>query len=89
MTINILVLNGELNGKIVVVRFFFCWVYKYGCNHSLDNKVMSLYSKVSQRMPSTSQIILLSFLRGVVKSFDSTLFSISLNGNKYCHLFFH
>ena len=23
----IFVLNGELNGKIVVVRFFCCWVY--------------------------------------------------------------
>ena len=27
MTINIFVLKGDLNGKIVVVRFFFCWVY--------------------------------------------------------------
>ena len=27
MTFNILVLKGELNGKIVVVRFFFCRVY--------------------------------------------------------------
>ena len=26
MTINIFVLK-DLNGKIVVVRFFFCWVY--------------------------------------------------------------
>ena len=29
MTINIFVLKGDLNGKIVVVRFFFCRVY-YG-----------------------------------------------------------
>ena len=29
MTINIFVLKGDLNGKIVVVRFFFCWVYVY------------------------------------------------------------
>ena len=28
MTINIFVLKGDLNGKIVVVRFFFCRVYK-------------------------------------------------------------
>ena len=27
MAINIFILKGELNGKIVVVRFFFCWVY--------------------------------------------------------------
>ena len=27
MTLNIFVLKGALNGKIVVVRFFFCWVY--------------------------------------------------------------
>ena len=27
MTINIFVLKGDLNGKIVVVRFFFCPVY--------------------------------------------------------------
>ena len=27
MTINIFVLKGDLNGKIVVVRFFFCRVY--------------------------------------------------------------
>ena len=28
MTINIFVLKGDLNGKIVVVRFFFCRVYE-------------------------------------------------------------
>ena len=27
MEINIFVLKGDLNGKIVVVRFFFRWVY--------------------------------------------------------------
>ena len=27
MTINIFVLKGDLNGEIVVVRFFFCRVY--------------------------------------------------------------
>ena len=27
MTINIFVLKGDLNGKMVVVRFFFCRVY--------------------------------------------------------------
>ena len=29
MTINIFVLKGDLNEKIVVVRFFFCGVYEY------------------------------------------------------------
>ena len=29
MTIDIFVLKGDLNGKIVVVRFFFCRVYNY------------------------------------------------------------
>ena len=38
--------------------------HKYGCYHSLDNKVMNLYLRVSQRMRSTSQIILLYFQRG-------------------------
>ena len=48
--------------------------YKYGWNHSLDNKVMKLCLRVSLRMRRTSQIILLYFQRGVVKCFDSTLF---------------
>ena len=48
--------------------------HKYGRNHSLDIKVMKLYLRVSLRMRSTSQIILLYFQRGVVKCFDSTLF---------------
>ena len=32
MTINIFVLKGDLNGKIVVVRFFFCRVYVCFCS---------------------------------------------------------
>ena len=36
--------------------------YKYGRNHSLDNNVMNLYLRVSLRMRSKSQIILLHFL---------------------------
>ena len=48
-------------------------LYKYGWNHSLDNKVMNLYLRVSLRKWSTSQIILLYFQRGVVKSFGPTL----------------
>ena len=41
MTIKIFVLKGDLNGKIVVVRFFFCWVYmspmiKYPVKLSLE-----------------------------------------------------
>ena len=35
-----------------------------------DTKVMNLYLKVPRRMRSMSQIILLSFQIGVVKSFD-------------------
>ena len=36
MTINFFVLKGELNGKIVVLRFFFfCWVY-YVCIYSRE-----------------------------------------------------
>ena len=27
MTINIFVFKGNINGKTVMVRFFFCWVY--------------------------------------------------------------
>ena len=42
MTINILVLEGNLNGKIVVVRFFFCWVYKHpGSNNEREVCVTS------------------------------------------------
>ena len=48
--------------------------YKYGLNHNLDNKVMNLYLRVSLRMRSTSQIILLYFQRGVIKCYNSTLF---------------
>ena len=49
-------------------------LYKYGWNHRLDNKVMNLYLTVTQRMRTTSQIILLYFQRGVVKCVFSTLF---------------
>ena len=57
--------------------------YKYGWIHSLDNKVMNLYLRVSLRLPSTSLIILLYFQTRVVKCFDSNfLFRL-----KYCHLF--
>ena len=32
MTISILALKGKLNGKILLLRFFFYWVYiEYGC----------------------------------------------------------
>ena len=48
--------------------------YKYGLHHSLDNKVMNLYLRVSQCMLSRSQMILLYFQRGMVKCFDATLF---------------
>ena len=48
-------------------------LYKYGWNQSLDNKVMNLYLRVSLRRWGTSQIILLYFQRGVVKSFGPTL----------------
>ena len=41
--------------------------YKYGCNQSLDSKVINIYLTVCQRVRSTSQIIMLYFQRGVVK----------------------
>ena len=40
MTINIFVFKGDLNGKIVVVRFFFCWVY---INIIFPERVMVVY----------------------------------------------
>ena len=44
-------------------------LYKYGWNHSLNNKVMNVCLTMCQRVRSTSQIILLYFQRGVVKCF--------------------
>ena len=49
-------------------------LYKYGWNHSLDNKVMNLYMTVYQRVWIKSQILLQHFQRkvvqrGVVKSY--------------------
>ena len=37
MTINIFVLKGDLNGKNVVVRFFFCRVYFRVQTNFMDN----------------------------------------------------
>ena len=39
MTINIFVLKGDLNGKIVVVRFFFCRVYI----HEYSNEIICIF----------------------------------------------
>ena len=50
MTINIFVLNGDLNGKLVVVRFFFCRVYfDTVCNLDAGKKVffMNCFSYAS------------------------------------------
>ena len=52
-------------------------LFKYGWNHSLDNKVMNLYLTVSQSVQSMSQIILLYFQRWVVLCFVSTLFILA------------
>ena len=49
-------------------------LYKYGWNHSLDNKVMNLYFTVYQHVKNMSQIILLYFQRKVVKCLVHTLF---------------
>ena len=49
-------------------------LYKYGWNHSLNNKVMNVCLTMCQRVRSTSQIILPYCQRGVVKCFDYTLF---------------
>ena len=39
-------------------------LYTYVCNHSLDIQFMNFYLTVCQRVRSTSQIILLYFLKG-------------------------
>ena len=44
MIINIFVLKGDLNGKIVVVRFFFCRVYCDHCMGFFYPRVNSLQS---------------------------------------------
>ena len=49
-------------------------LYKYGWNHSLNNKAMNVCFTVCQRVQSTSQIILLNFQRGMVKCFVYTSF---------------
>ena len=52
MTINIFVLKGDLNGKIVVVRFFFCWVYDIG-------------TKISRTGPFTCNLNIHGFGMGI------------------------
>ena len=51
MTINIFALKGDLNGKIVVVRFFFCWVYinkvHLGTNSKWANKNTEKFHLIS------------------------------------------
>ena len=49
-------------------------LYKYGWNHTLNNKVMNVCLTMCQRVRSTTQIILPYFQRGVVKCFDYTPF---------------
>ena len=43
MTINIFVLNGDLNGKIVVVRLFFGW-YSFDLDLNRDVHILLLTS---------------------------------------------
>ena len=40
MTINISVLKGDLNGKIVLVRYFFCRVYMQLAGSSLVKSLL-------------------------------------------------
>ena len=54
-------------------------LYKYGWNHSLNNKVMTVWLTVCRRVRSTAQIILLYFQRGVVKCFVYTHFMLALS----------
>ena len=49
-------------------------LYKYGWNHTLNNKVINVCLTMCQRVRSTTQIILPYFQRGVVKCFDYTPF---------------
>ena len=43
MTINIFVLKGDLNGKIVVVHFFFCRVYIFLTCCPTSDKLLKLH----------------------------------------------
>ena len=53
MTINIFVSKGGLNGKIVVVRFFFCWVYIYVQRKVRIGTIPELYLRIV-RIPTLS-----------------------------------
>ena len=52
MTISIFVLKGDLNGKIVVVRFFFCRVYFnnplnfYMTLSSADKSLLTVWTQI-------------------------------------------
>ena len=46
MTISILALKGKLNGKILLLRFFFCRVYNDKNNHFMSLKAVELGSLV-------------------------------------------
>ena len=56
MTSNIFALKGELNGKIVVVRFFFCRVYILA--HLLNACKMKFKSGILQLVPSWEDRVL-------------------------------
>ena len=52
MTINIFVLKGDLNGKIVVVHFFFCRVYDANCeNVTCDPQYANFMIKSGWKVP--------------------------------------
>ena len=68
MTINIFILKGELNGKIVVVRFFFCWVYKRP-HHKTKITICALNEDSDQfEHPSNLIMVPLLVIKGTAKT---------------------
>ena len=55
MTINIFVLKGDLNGKIVVVRFFFCRVYEWRGYRHFDD--ITIYPRSGSQMCELDEIV--------------------------------
>ena len=57
MTINIFVLKGDLNGKIVVSRFFFFVGYNIEPRHEIFNNVVCATIKASDQPAHTRSLI--------------------------------
>ena len=70
MTINIFVLKGDLNGKIVVVPFFFCRVYNrlFCCNPTFYYVGMAFVTSASRYVTSASRYQSRSsmYIRGMI-----------------------